>query len=91
MIFLPILVFEGGLYTWIDGNVSETDEVLVEGRCHTRRYFENMLISVVSAKRFKEFLTNINKDCMVLLNRIYENEQKLDEQVKTIMEKTGDI
>jgi len=85
-IFLPLLVFRGDLYTWIDGNVNEADEVLVEGRCHTRSYFDNMLIDVVTAKYFKEFLINLNKDCMGLLGRIYENKQKLDEQVKTIME-----
>ncbi len=86
MIFLLILVFEGELYTWINGNVEEINEILVEGRCHTKRYFENMLISVVRESRFEEFLSKVEEDCKKLLNRIYEKRDELDEQIKIITE-----
>jgi len=66
MIFLPILVFGGELYTWIDGSVNESSEVLVEGKCATKRYFENMLINVVRENHFNEFLSKIDKDLLSL-------------------------
>ncbi|MFH1626123.1 MAG: hypothetical protein ABID54_13350 [Pseudomonadota bacterium] len=85
-IFLPIIVFGGELYTWRDGTVNEADEVLLEGRCHTERYFENMLIAVVKGSNFKAFLSRINEDYGELLRSICLNRGKLDEQVKMILE-----
>jgi hypothetical protein len=86
MVFLPILVLGGEIYTWCDGNVEEVNEVLLEGRCHTRRYFDNMLIEVVKGHYFKEFLSKIDADKTELLRQICSNRSKLDEQVKMIME-----
>lgn len=86
MLYLPILVFGGDLYTWSNGRADEANEVLLEGRCHTRRYFENMLISVAKGSHFKEFLSKIDEDCTELLHRICSNQTKLDEQVKMIMD-----
>jgi len=86
MVFLPILVFGGELYIWREGEVSETNQVLLEGRCHTRRYFENMLIGVVRNNYFKEFLSGIEKDSSWLANHICKKRTELDEQVKAIME-----
>jgi len=86
MVYLPILVFGGELYTWSEGNVEEVNEVLLEGRCHTRRYFENMLIGVTKGSYFKEFLSKIDADNIELVGQICSNRSKLDEQVKMIME-----
>lgn len=86
MIFLPILVFGGELYTWINGDVDEKDKVLVEGRCHTRRYFESMLIEVVKESHVREFLSRIDEECTELSYWICWNRRKLDEQAKAIME-----
>lgn len=86
MIFLPILVFGGELYTWIDGNADESSEVLVEGKCATKRYFENMLINVVRENHFNEFLSKIDKDLLSLSSRLVEGPHGLDEQIKLIME-----
>ena len=86
VIFLPILVFGGELYKWLDGNVSEVDEVLLEGRCHSERYFENMLIGVVTENHLTSFLSRIDEDYVNLANRVWENRDKLDEQLKAILD-----
>ncbi len=86
MVFLPVLVFRGELYTWLNGNVDEVNEVLLEGRCHTRRYFDNMLIGVTKGSYFKEFLPKISEDNAGLLRQICSNRSKLDEQVKMILD-----
>nr|MDO8080825.1 hypothetical protein [Candidatus Freyarchaeota archaeon] len=85
-IFLPILIFDGKLYSWVDGKVKRENEVLLEGRCHTSYYFENMLINVVTKEHFKRFLSSIDEDFIKLADCIYENKAKLDEQTKIIME-----
>ena len=84
-IFIPILIFDGKLYSWLNGDVKREDEVLLEGRCHTRYYFENMLISVVKKEHFKQFLHNIDENFIKLIDCIYENKAKLDEQTKMII------
>jgi len=89
MVFLPVLVFGGELYTWLDGNVDEVNEVLLEGRCHTRRYFDNMLIGVTKGSYFKEFLSRIDGDNTELLRQICSNRSKLDEQVKMILDSSS--
>ena len=86
MIFLPVLVLGGELYTWLNGNVDEVNEVLLEGRCHTKRYFDNMLIGVAKGSYFKEFLSKIDEDNTELLRQIWSNRCKLDEQVKMILD-----
>lgn len=86
MVYLPILVFGGELYTWSEGNVKEVSEVLLEGRCHTKRYFDNMLIGVTKGSNFKEFLSKIDADITELLCQICSNRSKLDEQVKMILD-----
>lgn len=86
MIFLPILVLGGEIYTWRDGKVDEVNEVLVEGRCHTRRYFDNMLIGVVKGDYFEEFLSRVDEDYAKLRQDVCSNRNKLDEQVKMIMD-----
>lgn len=84
-IFLPTLIFDGKLYSWLNGDVKREDEVLLEGRCHTKYYFENTLINVVKKERFKKFLYDINKDFIKLADRVYENREKLDRQTKIIL------
>jgi hypothetical protein len=86
MIFLPLLVFGGELYIWREGEVSEASQVLLEGRCHTKRYFENMLIGVLKDNYLKEFLTSVEKDCAWLAKQICSKRTTLDEQVKLILE-----
>lgn len=86
IIFLPILVFGGELYTWRDGKVDEVNEVLLEGRCHTRRYFESMLIPVVKESYFSQFLSRIDEDSTQVLQWIRSNRSKLDEQAKMILD-----
>jgi len=85
-IFLPILIFDGGLYSWCDGNVKVEDEILLEGRCHTKHYFENMLIDIIKKERFETFLNEMKEDFLKLVDQVSENRRKLDEQVKMIME-----
>jgi len=85
MLYLPILVFGGELYTWSGGNVKEVNEVLLEGRCHTRRYFDNMLVGVTTGSYFKEFLSKVDADNAEMLRQTCSNRSKLDEQVKMIM------
>ena len=85
MVFLPILVFGGELYTWLNENVDEVSEVLLEGRCHTKRYFDNMLIGVTKGSYFKEFLSKVDEDSTELLRQICSKLSKLDDQVKMIM------
>lgn len=86
MVYLPILVFGGELYAWAEGDVEEVNNVLLEGRCHTRRYFDNMLIGVTNGSNFKEFLSRIDTDKTGLLRQICSNRSKLDEQVKMILD-----
>lgn len=86
MVYLPILVFGGELYAWSKGDVEEVNEVLLEGRCHTKRYFDNMLIGVTKGSNYKEFLSRINVDNASLLRQIHSNRSKLDKQTKMIME-----
>ncbi len=86
MVFLPILVFEGELYIWLNRNVEEVKEVLLEGRCHTKRYFENMLIGVANREHFHKFLSQVDEDYMRWLQGICSNRSKLDEQAKMILE-----
>jgi len=85
-IFLPILVFRGELYTWHDGEVSEESQVLLEGRCHSKAYFENMLIAVVKNNYFREFLADIEKDSSCLAKQICSKRAILDEQVNLIFD-----
>lgn len=85
-VWLPILMFGGELYTWINGNVETAGEILVEGRCHTRHYFENVVINVVRERRFEEFLSKIEENHRELLNRIVDKRDELDDQVKMIKE-----
>jgi len=82
---LPILMFDGKLYTWLEGKVERKDELLLEGRCHSQHYFENMLISVVTKDHIKDLLSGINDGLFRLADRIYENREKLDAEVKKIM------
>jgi hypothetical protein len=86
MVFLPILLFGGDLYTWKNGNVNETNELLLEGRCHTRRYFDNMLIGVVKDNYFKEFLARIAEDSTQLSQWVCSQRDKLNEQVRMIVD-----
>jgi hypothetical protein len=86
MVFLPVLVFGGEFYTWLNGNVDEVSEVLLEGRCHTKRYFDNMLIGVAKGSYFKEFLSKIDEDSIELLRQVCSKLSKLDDQVKMIMD-----
>jgi len=86
MVWLPLLVFEGELYNWVDGNVEATNDTLVEGRCHTPHYFENMLISVVRKNRVGGFLSKVEEDSKKLLNQIVGKRDELDDQVKMIKE-----
>jgi len=86
MVFIPVILFDGKLYVWIDGNVSQTEEILFEGRCQTKHYFESMLISILQKDRFERFLAEISEDAKTLADQIYRNRNKLDEQKKIIME-----
>ena len=86
MVWLPVVVFEGELYSWEGGNITPAEEILVEGRCHTKRYFENVLVSVVRKSRFEGFLSELEEDLERLVNRMVEKRDKLDEQVKVIRE-----
>jgi len=84
-IFIPILLFRGELYKWSNDEVNEVDQVLLEGKCHTNKYFENMLIGVVKDSHFDKFLSELNDDQGELLRRICSKRGDLEEQVKIIM------
>ena len=86
MVFLPILAFNGELYSWTDNMVQPENEILLEGRCHTKNYFDNMLISIVDKDHFRDFLSKINEDCSDLVDEIYDKKRSLDEQLKMIKE-----
>ncbi|MEM3419682.1 MAG: hypothetical protein QW806_05585 [Nitrososphaerota archaeon] len=59
---------------------------MLEGKCHTKHYFENMLINVIKKEHFEIFLNEIKEDSVKLVDRIFKNKRELDEQVKIIME-----
>jgi hypothetical protein len=84
MVFLPILAFNGDLYSWTDNTLQPENEILLEGRCHTKSYFDNMLISIVEKDHFRDFLSKINKDRSYLVDEIYDKKRSLDEQLKII-------
>lgn len=81
-IILPILVFDGPVYSWFNNDVKSENEILFEGRCHTKYYFENMLIDVIQKKYFQKFLKNIMDDYSRLLEHIHENRARLDAETK---------
>lgn len=86
MVFVPVIVFDGKLYEWLDGDVSQVEKILFEGRCQTKHYFERMLINIFKKDHFENFLTEISEDSKSLADLIYRNRSKLDEQIKIIME-----
>ena len=85
-VFIPVIIFDGELYAWADDNVSREEEILFEGRCQTKHYFESMLISILKKDCFERFLTGISEDAKFLADQIFRNRKKLDEQIKIIME-----
>lgn len=86
IVFIPIIIFDGDLYVWIDNEIKVGEKILFEGKCKSRHYFETMFINILKKSYFKKFLSEINEDANSLVDQIYRNRIKLDKQRKIIME-----
>lgn len=84
-IFVPIIVFDGKLYSWSDGHVEEENEILLKAKCHTKQYYEDRLISVVKKEHFQNFLKDLNDDFVNLYNLLYINKRQLDKLATEII------
>jgi hypothetical protein len=84
-VFIPIIVFDGRLYSWFDGHIEEENEILLNARCYTTHYYEKRLVSVVKKEHFKNFLQNINDDFINLYNFIHRNKSQFDKLATEII------
>lgn len=85
MVFIPIIIFDGDLYIWIDNDIKVGEKILFEGKCKSRHHLETMFINILKKSYFKKFLSEIKEDANSIADQIYRNRRKLDEQRKIIM------
>ena len=83
---IPIILFDGQLCSWADGQVKKERRVLLEAQSFSRPYFfKGVLASVVRWDYFEQFLKEIMKDCNILVDEINESKDKIDEQLRIIL------
>jgi len=82
--FFPLIVFDGKLKVWREGNVSDADEVLLDVALRSRRYFHSRLVTVVERGHFDQWLAQFESDAKALVQKITEQRSLLDRQVELL-------
>jgi hypothetical protein len=85
-VILPLIIFDGKLCTWSGQNVTETKELLFEGRCHTEKYDVNLSMIVVRKEHLTEFIRGVNEDLARLAHAISLKRNEFDKETELILE-----
>lgn len=82
---LHVLIFDGEICVWTDGNVKDTSEVLFRNRYRSRHYIEDLMVSVVEKSHFGKYLVGINRSFDTIADIVYQKKDALDEQARVIL------
>jgi hypothetical protein len=82
--FFPVLVLDGKLKVWRQGVVSDANEVLFEFTSRSTNYDESVFISVITKNRFRDWISQFERDCARLVAKTSQQREELDKQARLL-------
>ena len=85
-ILIPVVVFDGYLYSWEkDSGVIEREIILARSLYRSRQYNYRRLVPVVRVDHLKDFLASLDKDVNQIYQSVSDKVNELDQQTKNFI------